>query len=117
MQCAVLPESYSALEGMRSGKGCTMTFGDHASLQLARSRVRDANLSFGTANGGPVKVFLDAGKTRNELRPAVVTHRAYDVICDIEKSRADAGVVVKDLRGKTVLVNGTRCGYSLRNLG
>ena len=91
-----------------------MDFQSHAALQLARSRVSAKNLHFGSQNGKPLTVFLDAGKTRSELRPALITHRAAEVIVDLEKAQATPLEVVKDMRGKTVKCGGNRCGYSLQ---
>ena len=67
-----------------------------------------------------MKVWLDAGKTRDEtrdeLRPALLTHRCTDILEDLEREKgAEGRKVTKDLRGKNVKVGdpGTRAGYSL----
>ena len=62
-------------------------------------------------------VWLDAAKTREELRPSLLTHRCADVMTDVEAEKgADAKTVTKCLRGKSVKVGepGARIGYSLQ---
>lgn len=113
LELNVVPESYSELMGMRSGKGCNLNFTSHGALQMARSKVMNGNKSYGLLDGKAIKVFLDCAKTRNEMRPALLTHRAYDVIADIEKLQAHPLIVTKDLRGKTIKVGANRVGYSL----
>ena len=47
LQCNVVQDSYTDLLALRNGKGCTLNFGSHAALQVARSRVGLAGLTFG----------------------------------------------------------------------
>ena len=113
LELQIVPETFSELVGMRSGKGCNLTFTTHGALQMARSKVMNANKSYGMLDGKAIKVFLDCAKTRNEMRPALLTHRAFDVVVDIEKEQSNPQQVTKDMRGKTVKVGNNRAGYSL----
>ena len=91
-----------------------MSFSSHGHLQHARSKVGANNWSFGKNHyGGKAVVFLDCAKSRGELRPALLTHKAFDIICDMESSRDDKIDAEKDMRGKTVKLASKRCGYSL----
>ena len=61
-------------------------------------------------------VWLDVGKTREELRPSRMTHRCHEVMTDAEAEKgADEKIVTKCLRGKFVSVGdpARRIGYSL----
>ena len=61
-------------------------------------------------------VWLDVGKTRDELKPARMTHRCHEVMTDVEAEKgADALPVLKCLRGKFVSIGvpTRRIGYSL----
>ena len=107
-------DHFGALMSMSNGKGCTLEFRSHGELQNARSKVALANKSCGQSHDGrKIVCFLDCGKTRDELRPALLTHRAFDILVDIEKDRTPNNKeVVKDLKGKTIKVGGSRFGYS-----
>ena len=90
-----------------------MEFVSHGHLQQARAKVATANLSFGnTSDNKRIVVLLDCGKTKEELRPALLTHRTHDIITDMEADRQDQLPVVKCMKGKTVKVGGNRVGYS-----
>ena len=111
-------EWHAGLEAMRNAKGCELEFSSHGHMQQARAMVAEANLSYGEVNGIKLVVFLDAAKTRSELRPSFLTHRAYDVIGDVEVSKQPPGILEKDMRGKTIKLKlgdnaATRLVYSL----
>ena len=90
-QCGIVEQTFSNIASMPNAKGCTLDFVSHAALQLARSKVAQTNLSFGTEAGGrKLKVWLDAGNTRDELRPALLTNRAYDILDDLEKEKRES---------------------------
>ena len=87
----------------------------HGHLQIIRSKISTANLSYGAEPGGKkFIVFFDACNTKNELRPGLLTHKAFDIITDLEKGQQPPGKITKGLRGKCVKVNDTRVGYSLQ---
>lgn len=62
LELQVVPETYSEFTGMRSGKGCNLTFTTHGALQMARAKVMNSNTSYGMVDSKPVKVFLDCAK-------------------------------------------------------
>lgn len=51
--------------------------------------------------------WLDHKKTREQLRPARMAHRAADVTEDVEQSRADAASVTKNMATGVVSVGGS----------
>ena len=115
VQCAVDPESYTHLAAMHKGGGCTLTFNSHGHLQIARQKLITAALSFAVdpRDNRKIMVFLDAAKTKEELRPALYTHRAFDILTEFEQSMPDEKVIIKDMRGKCVKIAATRIGFSL----
>ena len=107
-------EWYDNLAALHNGKGAEMDCDSHGHLQAARSKVSLANKVVGQASSGHrLTMFLDVAKTKSELRPSFLTHRASDIICDIEKERDDPVEVQKDMRGKCLKVGNKRVGYSL----
>ena len=116
-QLQIPPEFYKNMVSLWNAKGVELDCPSHGHLQIIRSKVSLANLSFGdSAPGVKSTVFFDACKTKGELRPGLLTHKAYDVIIDLEKGQDRPGKVLKDMRGKTVKVNDTRVGYSLQGV-
>ena len=116
-QLQIPPEYYKNMVSLWNAKGVELDCPSHGHLQIIRSKVSLANLSFGdSAPGVKSTVFFDACKTKGELRPGLLTHKAYDVIIDLEKGQDRPGKVLKDMRGKTVKVNDTRVGYSLQGV-
>lgn len=103
---------------MHNGKGATLTFDTHGHLMSARAKVITANKHIGKTQAGQhVTMFLDCAKTKSELRPAMLTHRACDILSDLEKEKVDAALVLsKDMRGKSVKLGQERCGYSLNGI-
>ena len=88
-------DSYQNLAAMGNG-GCKLDFASHGDLQSARSKVMTANKSYGNSTDGKrIQVFLDAGKTREELRPALLTHRCYDILHDLEQEKGDQKLEVQ----------------------
>ena len=119
MRLDVLQDWYgNSLAAMHNGKGATLSFDTHGHLQAARSKINTANKVIATLpSGHEVKMFLDAAKTRSELRPALLCHRASDILCDLEKERGAAGLqVFKDMRGKSLKIGSERVGYSLNGV-
>ena len=109
------PDYYKNIVSLWIAKGVEMDCPSHGHLQIIRSKISLANLSYGEeVPGKKLVVFFDACKTKGELRPGLLTHKAYDVIVDLEKGLQLPGRVTKDLRGKCVKVNDTRVGYSLQ---
>lgn len=119
MRLDVLQEWYGgSLAAMHNGKGATLSFDSHGHLQAARAKVNAANKVIATLpNGHEVKMFLDAAKTRSELRPALLCHRAADILHDLEKEKGQSALIIfKDMKGKTVKVGTERFGYSLNGV-
>ena len=87
LQCGVLETTYTHLSAMPNGKGCNLEFVSHAAGQLARSRVLAASLSFGMSGARKNMVWLDVGKTRDEMKPARMTHRCHEVMTDVEAEK------------------------------
>ena len=76
----------------------------------------EAGLSFFDSGTRRVGVWLDVGKTRDELKLARLTHRCHEVMSEVESETADAQAVLKCLRGKFVSIGipARRIGYSLQ---
>ena len=110
----VSSEVWSGLAAVTSragaGNSCELIFADSTKLQEAKLLVR--NLARVCCGDRPV--WLDAGKTRTELRAARVIHRVHEVVAEIEAAKADPGVVVKHLNGKFVTVGQTKACYTLQ---
>ena len=91
------------------GSSVELEFNEAAHLQSARFAIRCA-----AHHVGDKVVWLDAAKTRDELRPARLTHRGAAALTDLESKRPDTsrGVVDKVMTGKQVKVANDVMGYS-----
>jgi hypothetical protein len=60
------------------------------------------------------KVYFDARKSRQELRPSRLVHRAWDYVMDVEMTKeGEKATIAKELRGKFLTRNGVRIGASI----
>ena len=91
------------------GSGVVLTFQVAQKLFAARDQLR-ALKKQGTT--GRV-IYLDAAKTRRELRPSRLTHRAHDFLQRIENEKTGPKeTVVKHLDGKYLTISDANIGYS-----
>ena len=91
------------------GSSVELEFNDACNLQSARLAIRCS-----AERVGDKFVWLDAAKTRDELRPARLTHRGATALSDLESKRPEdaRGNVEKVMTGKQVKVAGDVMGYS-----
>ena len=59
-------------------------------------------------------VWVDARKTRDEMRPARLTHRAHEILETIVSGKHPGTAVEKDMMGKRCKISATIVCYSLR---
>lgn len=97
----------------RGGRGsaCQVQFRSPGALQLAKAKIRELKNSYEEGRN----VWLDIQKSRDQLRPSRMTHRACEVIEDFERARPDAMTVEKLLASKTIKVGGNRVAFVLDN--
>lgn len=108
------PQSYFGLCALvnNQDKGSLVELHFHSAraLQAAKSCVR----SLAQTGSSGRKVWLDAKKTRREMKPARVTKRAFQVLQEVEQARADRVQLSINLAGKYVQHPQGRVGYSWR---
>ena len=92
------------------GSWCLLTFDTPANLARARLAFQARKI----VHGGR-RIWLDAAKTRAELLPSRLVHRAHTCVSSSEEERADGKLVLeKDMRGKQLKAGRHVLGYSLR---
>ena len=91
------------------GSIVSLVFTGPHKLQEARLAVKCSKYSHGSRT-----IWLDAAKTREELRPARLVHRAAEAILNLENglSENDRRKVEKVMSGKQVKAGGTVMGYT-----
>ena len=85
------------------GSTVDLTFPTPEALSAARLAVRNLEEKFSADSRNPI--WLDARKTRNELRPSRLTHKAFDTLLILEGEKhpdVQPPAFVKDMRGKMV---------------
>ncbi len=108
----VAPEDYKCLQAVRDpGSICSLTFSDSVKLQDAKRASRV--LSF-TQPGCAKPTWLDVEKSKAELKPARIIHRAAELITDFETGRPDRQDVTKILNGKQIKIEGRLVCYTYR---
>ena len=104
-------DNYSNLHSPHAkGSWLLLTFSTAKALQDARMTFQARKFE---SNGR--KIWLDAAKTRAELRPARLIHRAFTAISDQEKDKTDTMDVEKNLKGKQVKVGQEVAAYTLNS--
>lgn len=93
------------------GSASQVQFRSPGALQLAKAKIRELKKSYEEGRN----VWLDIQKSRDQLRPSRMTHRACEVFEDFERSRPDAMTVEKLLASKTTKVGGNRVAFVLDN--
>ena len=113
-KAGVAAEDYANLvpQSRHKGSAAILSFSSHELLQKVRRQVDALQASF-DENDATRKVWLDAKKERSETRPARLVHRDFEAI---QTTRADKAAVVKDMRGKRLLVDTKRMGHTLRGV-
>ena len=92
------------------GSWCLLTFDTPANLARARMAFQARKV---VHNGR--SIWLDAAKTRAELLPSRLVHRAHTCVSSCEDEReGDKLVLEKDMRGKQLKAGRQVIGYSLR---
>jgi len=94
----------------RKGSTADLCFTSAPLLQQAKMTLRSIKLKY----HGDKPVWLDAKKTREELRPARVVHRITELIQEAESGKPDPMHVEKFLNGKYVKVGDERAGFTCR---
>ena len=108
-QCNFAPGMFTSLQSSRRDGGSTVdaVMLTPIELERAKSAVRCAGIKFGNDPATP-SVWLDLRKTREELRPARLTHRAHEYVEHLENDNQDASgndrkcQATKSLQKKTV---------------
>lgn len=103
-------ESYYDIKAMREGPGsmCEMYFKEAGMLTKAKWAVSTLKKCV----HGNKPAWLDAKKTKQELRPARMVHRACEVLQSYEDSKIHKAVLSKNMIDKKVLRNGVAVGAS-----
>ena len=93
----------------KPGSSAELVFRDPSALQMARLQVK----SLQKVVEGDHVVWLDAKKDRSEMRPARLTHRAYEALQDLGAEKIGDKPFVKSIKGKFISLSGRRIGYCL----
>ena len=110
-EAGVSPESYSNLHSPhQKGSWLLLTFSTPKALQDARMALQARAFE---CKGR--KIWLDAAKTKAELLPARLIHRAFTAISEQETGKDDAKGVEKNLKGKQVKVGNEIAAYTLNS--
>ena len=111
-KAGVDPTTYSAVTAIvtRNDEGSTvqLVFRSPAELSAAKLQVRAAQCKGWSGKN----VWLDAKKSRAEMKPARLVHRIAQVLQDFEDSRPDKQVLEKNMIGKNVKIPAGQLGWS-----
>ena len=111
----VPPDTWQALTATRNkGSMAQILFTSEEALEIAAIRVNALRKSYpDVTHLTNNNVWLAVAKTREELRPNRLCHRAAQLITDLETVVQERkGAVTKDMRAKIVKVNDVPMGYS-----
>ena len=105
-------DSWSGLcsTSAKPGSSAELVFRDPSALQAARLKVKSLQRMI----EGDRVVWLDAKRDRSEMRPARLTHRAFEALQDLGAERIGDKPFVKNIKGKFITLSGRRIGFSLR---
>ena len=112
-ECGFGPEHFSGVASTRreSGSACEIVFASPQLLLQARIKITAMRKSFQTTSTR--FVWLDAKKTRTELKPNRMTHKVNEILETFEGERTEGTQTVsKDLAKKCVKVGTVVMGYS-----
>ena len=103
-------DSYYDIKALRSGPGsmCEVYFKEAGTLTKAKWAVS----SLAKRLHGDKPAWLDAKKTKMELRPARMVHRACEVLQSFEDSKPDKVILTKNMVDKKILRSGVAIGAS-----
>ena len=94
----------------RKGSRVELWFHQASRLQVAKSAVEELQRQESSGR----KIWLDAKKTRKELKPARVVARAFEVLQELEEGRPDKVSLTLLMKGKVVKHPHGRVGYTWR---
>ena len=97
----------------RGGSHCDAVFTDARKVQVAKLACQSKAISFHKNGEKTIFAWIDAKKTREELRPARLTHRALEWCVAAINGRENPPVLAKDLIGKRVTADGKVICFSL----
>lgn len=107
-EAGIPPNAHGAVAAVlnRAGRGSSAetVFTNDGSLQTARIAVRALRKEIVPGR----TVWLDAARTKAELRPVRALHRAADVLQDIEAARPDRLAITREVGGRSVSAGGHR---------
>lgn len=107
-EAGILPNAHGAVAAVlnRAGRGSSAetVFTNDGSLQTARIAVRALRKELVPGR----YVWLDAARTRAELRPIRALHRAADILQDVEAARPDRLPITRDAGARAVSAGGQR---------
>ncbi len=86
-----------------------MTFDTSELLQEAKRKVRHAEITLDICTK---PVWLDIEKTRTELRPARIIHRATEMLEEIESLKVEKITIEKFINGKQIKSQGKMLAWS-----
>ena len=112
----ILPAEYDIpVAPHRGGSHVDVQFASSEILQRGKLRAMNLNKSYMGPEGiRPRYVWIDARKTRDEMRPARLTHRAHKFLETIIGTKFQGTAVEKDIMGKRVKVANKVVCFSLR---
>jgi hypothetical protein len=93
------------------GSACEVVFASPILLQQARLKLKSKRKQFIDGR----TVWLDAKKTRSELRPNRMTHRIHEMLEQFEAEQDEIKIVVKNLNTKDVKTGGALMGFCRAN--
>ena len=104
--------TFSAITAIvsRNNEGCTvqLVFRTAGELAAAKLLVRAAQCK----GWNDKNIWLDAKKSRTEMKPARLVHRIAQVLTDFEEARADKQAIEKNMIGKNVRNASGQLGWS-----
>ena len=108
-EAGVLADAYRHLH-------CPFTKGSWVLLTFScPSQLQDARMAFQSKAfvHNDRKIWLDAAKTKAELKPARIIHRAYTALSEQEKEVSEPQQLEKNLKGKQIKMGKLVLAYSL----
>jgi len=111
-KCGIQPSDYKCLSAVREkGSVVGLTFTSPARLQQAKREVAALNH---TCAGMTKPVWLNVEKSRAELAPARLIHRATDMLTEVESTKPDPKAVEKILNGKQIKIDHKMIAWSFQ---
>jgi hypothetical protein len=106
------PASYCGLapKTSRQGFGSMVELVFFSPAQLTRAKFMVKAVAKSGRGGKPI--WLDAQRTRDEMRPARIVHRIFDGLENLERPRTDKIVLTKNMPGKLIESPSGRMGWT-----